>query len=25
LIRCAVYPEGPCSSCRFYEQRNPNP
>ncbi|MDJ1175134.1 DUF6464 family protein [Roseofilum capinflatum] len=24
LIRCAVYPQGPCSSCRFYEQRSPD-
>ena len=23
LIRCAVYPQGPCHGCRFYEQRDP--
>lgn len=22
IIRCAVNPEGPCNSCRFYEQAN---
>ncbi|HEY9669030.1 MAG TPA: DUF6464 family protein, partial [Coleofasciculaceae cyanobacterium] len=24
LIRCAVNPEGPCESCRFYETSSPN-
>lgn len=25
LLRCAVYPEGPCDRCRFYEAAAPDP